>query len=576
VVWCEVCGKPICQACVGRYEGIAVCSEPCWNQKMSAEQTRAAAEGRHRRRSREEKANRTVVVGLWAVLVAVIAGVALFAYGKMSDHSGEKLWEESYSSSFHNFSVSPQSDTAWLALGDGTIQAIDTRSRNRKWGVKLPENLRALRPKMMDEGRCLIRSENALYMCSSIQTAPLWDYTTPQPSLSAEPVIVDDSIYIASSSRYSHFGSFDEEDSVEAMLRGLWPPPADEKEESEEPENVSTISSVNINSGAEQWRTALEGFTTSGLIADGNVVYAAGYGPDRDREEPSVDATITEDDTAYAYDTVGFGTTELWALDAATGNRIWQLECTGNFLFPPMLSRDGIVLATQRNIYLISPSGEQTWTFPLRQRIVRALRPHDDRLLFSTADGFLVSLDLLTGDMTWITEIGADAEKIIVSPPLACVAGMTAVNQEPRKVLPTKRWEGSEDLLQKAIKRPDVVYQPVLLGIDLETGETRWSIPRIDGDFDYSYGIVYALRYYNRVQLLDASADPSEFAKTITNLGAYNFLTGEKLWETAIDGYASDLRLAQTVALVKATPAVLSFARGGGEVAVRLVGVSLE
>ncbi len=600
---CEVCGNPICRECVQFYDGAHICGELCWNKKRLDESAKASKEDRLRRRQKEKKANRAVTVGLLAALVVVLGAVGAFVYTVVSDHSGDKAWEFENPGGSFDYAVRPNLNSVFLLSADGNVETIDALTGVLKWRVKLPERSGHSELMIIDEDHCLVYFGNTVLLCKSGRAAPAWEFSAPQPFLCAEPVHLDDRLYAVSSPVGSFFQVFPELEEMRSALlmspeleslrsvvraprpqsdsAGAIPPPREQPEtagEQAEVERLSTVSAVDMASGKGLWDTELVGLRVEGLLADESRVYAVGYqwreygryGAAPEPEEPK------QEDSAGDQEASHVSSTQLWALNATTGEPEWKLEGMGNFLVSPMKSDEGIVFSTMENIYLISPEGKIKWKYSLGERGVYAFQPSYDKLFVSTGDGFLVCIDLASGREKWTTEVGMGADRIVVSSPLAYVSSLVKVEKEARRVIMTKRWKGSEDLLKKALKRDEVSYERVIHGIDVESGETRWSIPKIEGEFEYGRGFLYALRYFERLQLLDASVDSSQIAKTVSNLGAYDCLTGEKVWETGIDGYASDLRLTPFVGIVKSRSQVLTVGAAAEQRPGRLIGISLE
>ncbi len=577
VTRCEVCRKPICRECAELYEGPRICGEACWSKKAAEEHERSATEDRALRKKRDRTTDRAVTIGLWAVILAVIAVGALFIYSRTSDHSGDKLWELSGSGYSRSYSALPHSNTVCFASSDGIIKAVSALTGEPTWTSKLPDGEKPSHPLMIDEDRCLVHSGNKIFLCGSARRVPLWEITASRPAIYAKSVILNDNMFMASSSRASYYYE------TSRFLRALsaaspesWEP-SDGMPKREEQKTASTVTSADMATGAVRWRTDLEDIRVGGLLADESRVYAAGYRPVQYSGLSSFrTGAKSQGDSDEIEGEKPLGTTQLWALNTETGAPEWKLEGTGDFLTPPMMSDEGIVFATRENIYLVSSDGTIKWKFPLIKRSVYSLQPYEDKLFVSTDDGHIACLDLQSGEKKWIAHTGAIAEKIAVSYQMVCVPGLVEENREPRKVIPTKRWKGSEDLLEKALKSSGVSYEPIVLGLDIDNGETLWSIRKIDGEFEYADGILYVLRHTSKFLFMDASADPSELAKTVSNLGAYDVATGKRLWEAGIDGHASDLRLSAGAALMVSRPESLSLSAGGGSVPIRLIAVSLQ
>ncbi len=576
VVRCEVCGNPICKECAQYYEGARICGEGCWGDKISKERGSISTKERQRRKKKEKRADRTASVGMGIVALALLAAVGAFVVTMMADHAGEKLWESSDLGFWNMYSAQTHMNTAYYPSEDGSVGAIDVLTGQKKWNVRLPEGIRASRLQGIDDDRCLVRYENKALLCSSTQNTPLWEITAPLPALDIEPVVFDESIYLASAalSYYSSYAPTYETPSA-ALAAPLQPSETIEQEDEEQASVI--IVAGDMASGAVRWQTEMEDIEVGGLLADENRVYIAGSRPsDYTRvaatpgEEPG-----DEDTSEVTGDEESLGKTQLWALNAETGEPEWKLEGTGSFHASPMMSDHGIVFSTGENIYLVSPEGKIEWTYPLRDRSIYSLKPDYDKLLVLVSGGFLLCLDLESGRKEWMTETGTATGRIVPAIQQVCVSGLVPVDRTPRKVTPTKRWKGSEDLLKGALKKSGSKMDPAVLGIDLNTGEVLWSVAKIESDFEYANGVLYALRHSTRYLFMDGSADPGDISKTVTTMGAYDCMTGEKLWETTMDGYASDLHLAEGVVLAVAYSDQFSLSRGGERPPARLIAISL-
>jgi outer membrane protein assembly factor BamB len=579
VARCEVCEKPICKECIAHYEGARICGETCWNEKVYEERKRLEIEERLRRKKKEAMATRAVTLGLWAVLLIIAGAIGVFIYAKISDHSGDKLWELTDPIQFSTYLADQYSDTILLVSADGELNAIDGQTQEKRWSIKKPEGAGHLRPIMIDQDRCVMYGREKIFLYSSSRATPVWELNMSGPARNREIIIHEDSLYLASSSssplfQMSSRAATAASTLVESMLSPETPEMEDEKK------NSSFIVSADINTGAEQWSTELEEIRISGLLADTEHVYAAGYKPYsyedyfRTREQDPIEESDADE---MDEEENRSGNTQLWSLNAGTGKPEWKLDCSGRFLLAPKMSDEGLVFSTKENIYLISPEGSIKWTQPFPDTGIYSFRVCDDRLLICTNNGFLLCMDMASGENIWAVRIGTATNAIAASHSVAVISGLVEIRKDPLKVIPTKRWEGSKDLLAKALKSSKVKLEPAILGINIETGEQMWSLPKREGEFTFASGLLYMLSYSTQYQFMNASADPSDISKTISTLGAYNYLTGERIWERAIDGYASGLRVAQRVALVRSRPDVMSLASdGGGRGPARLIAISLQ
>jgi outer membrane protein assembly factor BamB len=559
-------------------------------------------------------ADRAITIGLCSVALVIVALAALFIYSYTSDRTGEKLWEFSDPGYYGNYSTLPDSPAVCFASYSGSVRAVSSLTGKPIWSVGLPDGERASKISIIGYDQCLAHSDNKVFLCGSGSGVPIWELTAPQPAIHAEPVISQGSLFLASSPRTSYYEMSPLRSAISATPHGTEQP--EDEEDDDEKKIVSIITAADMTSGAVRWETELEDIRVGGLLADSTRVYAAGHRPRHypshsysrygasargDFKEPriEVDQRLADAMAAFgASERGGFeepseeasdksgeteeeeeslGVTQLWALNADTGKPEWKLDATGDFRVSPAMTDEGIVFATDENVYLVSPHGREKWKFPLANRTAYSLKAHEGKLLVSTSGGTLKCLDLQSGHEKWTVLTGTHVDKIAVSDQLVCVPGLVEVNREPRKVIPTKRWEGSEDLLEKALKSTDSEYEPILLALDIESGDTLWTKRKIDGELKYADGVLYTLRHTTRMLFMDASVDPSDIAKTVSNLSAFDVATGEKLWETGIDGRASDLRLAAGAALMISRPEQMSIASDtGGPVSVRMIAISLQ
>jgi outer membrane protein assembly factor BamB len=413
----------------------------------------------------------------------------------------------------------------------------------------------------------------------------------PQPAIYAEPVVHNENLFLASSTGYSYYESYSSfgaemaplAEAVSEALSRPWDTSqigGDDDDDDEDDTIISTISAAEIDSGKALWNTDLEDIRIAGLLADEDRIYATGYRPQTYEEYRESLRESYEDEASDGRKEKdeALGTTQLWALDAETGEAKWKLEGTGHFFVSPIMSEEGIVFATRQNIYLISTEGATKWTYPLIDKYVLSITPNQDTLLFSTMDGSLVCLDLANGKKKWMTTTGAPAGKIIATYGIICVPGGVEVQKGPLKVIPTKRWKGSEDLLEAALKKmQETVFEPNLMGVSPENGEILWTIDKIEGTIEYADNVIYILTHHTQFLFMDATADSSDIAKQVSYLNAYDAATGKQLWRLGIDGDVSDLRLSFGTALVVARPSVLSLAANRGESSpVRLIAIALN
>ena len=595
VARCEVCGKALCRDCVLEFEGTKVCSESCWNKKTMSGYREATAGERALRRQKEKRADRAVTIGMSIVALVLVGAAALFVSTKLTDRTGDKLWEIIGSGYSHNFAADPDYLTVCFASADGTVSAINCLTGETNWTARIPKKEGSTRPRMIDDDTCLVISRNKVFLCGSSRSVPLWELEAPQRSIGVDPVLFDENLYIVSSSAYSHYDSFSEyglgailtagisrglPEATAEMLPGPWGRPT--VRDGDDDERTSTVTAADMKSGRVLWNTRLEDIRVGGLLTDGGRVYVAGsrpiiYDEYLESREKAAPADTYAGEEAEEEEDEDLGTTQLWALNIDTGEPEWKLEGTGSFIAAPAMTDDGIIFATRLNVYLVSPYGRIKWEYPLMDEYVFSIKPTEDTLLLSSMSGLLLCIDLGDGKKLWETNTGFPAFDIFASSDLILAPGAKQVFKKQRGVIPTKRWKGSEDLLEKALKPDGPELEPTLMGLDPYTGEKLWTIGDAGGEFRYADGTIYVLRHHQQNLLMDISADPSELAKGISSLTAYDASTGLRIWSENIDGFASNLQMAYGVILMETHASmVTTSAQIGDPMSVRLIAISLQ
>lgn len=571
VTRCEVCGNPICRECIKYYEGALICSAECLVKKTSEQEGRISADDRHQRKVREQKLDRAVTIGLWSALGLVLAAVGIFVYLKMTDQSGEKIWEFKKAGGYFRYWVKPGINTLFLLSDEGTLDAVDSLTGVPSWSAKFKKGKGSGRALVIDAARCLVYFSDTVLLCQEEHGDPVWKFDVPKPPLSATPAFLNERVYLASCPSDLSYESFD-------YLSWQSSPPEKEGDEGE----YSVVTAVDMSSGQELWSIELKDIRISALLAADHGLYAVGYkfsDYSRYRYLRSRERTpLSEEGDADEKEELP-SQLHLWALDLASGEPKWRIEGTGDFAAAPRTTERGIVFSTTQNVYLISQDGTSKWKYPLMDKLVYAIEPSATDLFVSTDDGFLNCIDLDSGKWKWMSHVGTGAFKIVPSPPLVFVSGWVKKHhdeEDEMQFTATKRAQGVEDLLEETMRPFDDTYERVLYGINIESGEKLWSVPKITGDFQFAQGRLYALRYFEWMQLLDATVDPSQLAKRVSNLGAYDPLTGERVWESGIEGHVSDLALTDYAAIVTAREELFSIAGGQQPREVRLIGISLR
>ncbi|MBI4519873.1 MAG: PQQ-binding-like beta-propeller repeat protein [Gemmatimonadetes bacterium] len=166
------------------------------------------------------------------------------------------------------------------------------------------------------------------------------------------------------------------------------------------PEITAQLPVKIVREGEVLWRVAApagERFTTHlgpSLSRDGMVVYV------------STGSTVTLNGRLYA-------------LDARTGARLWDIELEGDLAVYPMVGPDGTIYTTGENVHAVSPEGAPLWSFdlgigPPGTFLGQALSPSGDTLYVSGGRN-VWALNARTGAVIWQWQ-GGQVVDLLVPP----------------------------------------------------------------------------------------------------------------------------------------------------------------
>jgi outer membrane protein assembly factor BamB len=135
----------------------------------------------------------------------------------------------------------------------------------------------------------------------------------------------------------------------------------------------SEMVSLDAETGKIQWRTPTQDWIWSGPALDDNVLY---FG----------------DLTGYFY-----------ALDAATGNKIWSKEPTSTIVGTPLVIDDSIIYTTEEDaVYAVDKNGNPLWSQVVAGKIYAPPVAAGDKILITPIEGDSLMVALtLDGNPVW-------------------------------------------------------------------------------------------------------------------------------------------------------------------------------
>ncbi len=105
----------------------------------------------------------------------------------------------------------------------------------------------------------------------------------------------------------------------------------------------------------------------------------------------------------------------VYALDAVTGELVWQHDTGGPLLSSPILYGDKVAVcnASGKVVVLSAKTGAKVWNFSCDDELITTPVNHKDNLLVPTAKGRLLCLDLASGILRWQHQMN---ESIVSAP----------------------------------------------------------------------------------------------------------------------------------------------------------------
>ncbi len=101
---------------------------------------------------------------------------------------------------------------------------------------------------------------------------------------------------------------------------------------------------------------------------------------------------------------VGGSDARLYGLDAATGDKVWELGCAGRIAPDPLIFNDLLILGAAEMVYAVAPrTGQATWICPLTSPAKVGPVSDGSMLYFLCADSSIQCVDGTAGRHRWRT-----------------------------------------------------------------------------------------------------------------------------------------------------------------------------
>lgn len=300
------------------------------------------------------------------------------------------------------------------------------------------------------------------------------------------------------------------------------------------PSDAGVLTALDRGSGDERWRYEAGDALSAPFVADGTVYVNTGR---------AVHAVSTDGDPRWQ-------TPLAESTSAVGGASVQERTAPGPVVSAPTLS-DGTLFVggPEGSVVAIGTDGERRWTASLAEstgavagrtqeaqaaQVVGTPAVRDDTVLVGTRDGRVHARSTADGSAVWNRPVGAPVTASVAAP------GAVAVVRAGERVL----------------------------GLAVESGERRWSVPLSDGGAGVAGGSAVAGRAQETtaVQASPAVADGTVYQRAGGRLVAVSTDSGQVEWTTDLGGTAAVGGAA--VARQRAPPATSSAVVGGGYVVV--------
>jgi outer membrane protein assembly factor BamB len=523
------------------------------------------------------------------VLPAAAALVALLIIYKLTDDSGEVIWEFRPQSKKDLSEIAVWKSAVIVGCGDGKVYALDAGTGAVCWEFSAGNGLAGSRPTVVGK-LCLVWDDTAVYALDVHKGEPVWkaglgegleDGFEPGPGggPAEEPVReagkgpaedpakdaakdagkepVNEPVKIIAS---AVSGNVVAEDGVVCFVCDHYREPTSQERRATRIDTLggtfrrpkltkvmagSSFRALDLTNGEELWRRDAEpAFLSREFAARGGTVYFSR-------------TSYTEEGPVH----------ELVATDLKTGEDRWKAVISGGLSTGIHPTKKGVLIESKENVYFVSTKGRELW----RKRKDKRQPPPDAGAVSSAewaaafeetfedwsptvaGDSVLVTrvgriecLDLATGQKRWDAEVAvADSGPFdrttapVAGGGLVFVSSFTVKTFEAAEEkkgsgpsIPTYRAPDVADVVKQFSEFPNarVRYIPSLHALDLRTGERRWTLEEIGGRTKYSNGHLFTMDDTGRYHLMD---NAMVARSRITMLDPRD---GEVLWKHSFAG----------------------------------------
>ncbi|WP_267641090.1 outer membrane protein assembly factor BamB family protein [Haloarchaeobius amylolyticus] len=290
---------------------------------------------------------------------------------------GSVLWEQQFPADADDIGSPAVADGTLFAgpLDGGTFYALDAASGAYRWQTSIESGSFAS-PTVADGTVYVAGTEGTLYALDAADGSKRWAYDTGGRTVLGSPAVVDDTVYVPSTTAnelpdgtddlfdvlyydtFYQWGNLDEEPHATAT----------------ELDAEGTVHAVATGDGAARWTRTLPDFVVSTpAVVDGTLyvgcwdanVYALDTADGATRWRSAADAPVSSspavaDGVVYCGDWAG----NLHAFDAASGGRQWFLPVGEHVGSSPAVAGDTVFVAGDNNAVVgVATSGRQRWQF---------------------------------------------------------------------------------------------------------------------------------------------------------------------------------------------------------------------
>lgn len=318
--------------------------------------------------------------------------------------------------------VSANQGTVYLSY-QGYVYAVAPGNSTPVW--KFPKEKGDLTkpfyaaPGVGADGTVVVGNYGSVLYALTADGVEKWQFTTENAYFVATPLVLDDIILAPASDDYLYAISLDGKQLWKYKTNNvLWAQPASDGELVFQPGLDHFVYALRIADGSLAWKTDLESSLSS--------------------------APVLSEDGGLYISTMGG---EVVSLDKARGSVKWKFQTQGSLWASPVLNGETLYVGssigkTKGNVYAISAaSGQKVWEKDAGGPVVAGgvLLPEGGNIAFPTENGNLSAYALADGSSIWSQAIGG---KLYSTPVVAGDDLVVAVTQGENKILQAVTFNG--------------------------------------------------------------------------------------------------------------------------------------